>query len=344
MMNRPDVIVIGAGPIGLETAAAITRAGRKVIVVDSGPIGATIARQFPPATRFFSSPDRLEIAGFAISDPGQEKLSREYYLTYLRNVVTTLDLDVMTFHHVERITRGDDCFEVQLRTRSGKTVQLKGSTLVLATGGTGRVRTLDIPGEQLPHVRHDLGDPHQYHGRRVLVVGGRNSACESALRCWRAGASVHLSYRGPGLHERVKYWIRPELAALIEEGHVTGHFETEVVGITESSATLRRASDGQHVDIEADDILLQIGYEQNHDLLEAAGISCSDTAGTPTFNPTTMETNAPGVYVAGTAAAGTQERFRVFIENCHVHADRIAAAITGASPPAERTHRALEEN
>ena len=138
-MNRPDVIVIGAGPIGLETAAAITRAGRKVIVVDSGPIGATIARQFPPATRFFSSPDRLEIAGFAISDAGQEKLSREYYLTYLRNVVTTLDLDVMTFHHVERITRRDDCFEVQLTTRSGKSVQLEGSALVLATGGTGDV-------------------------------------------------------------------------------------------------------------------------------------------------------------------------------------------------------------
>ena len=344
MMNRSDAIVIGAGPIGLETAAAITRTGRTVVVVDSGPIGATISSQFPPATRFFSSPDRLEIAGFSISDPGQEKLSREQFLTYLRNVVTTLDLDVKTFHHVERITRQDDCFEVQLTARSGKTIHMESSTLVLATGGTGRVRTLGIPGEALPHVRHDLGDPHQYHGRRVLIVGGRNSACESALRCWRAGATVHLSYRGSDLHDRVKYWIRPELAALIEEGHVNGHFGTEVVEITDSTATLGRTSDGQRIDIETDDILLQIGYEQNRDLLEAAGVACSDPEGTPTFNPETMETDSPGVYVAGTATAGTQERFRVFIENCHVHADRIAAAIAGQQPPEERSRRTLEEN
>lgn len=343
-MKRPDVIVIGAGPIGLETAAGLARAGQRVVIVDSGPIGATIAHQFPPATRFFSSPDRLEIAGFATSDPGQEKISREQYLTYLRNVVTTLRLHVMTFHNVQRITRGNDCFKLELKTRSGRLIQLEGSAVVIATGGTGRPRTLGIPGEQLPHVRHDLGDPHQYHGRSVLIIGGRNSACESALRCWRAGAKVHLSYRGPALHERVKYWIRPELAALIEEGHVTGHFLTAVKEITNTVARLHDASQGKDLDIEADDILLQIGYEQNNDLLNAAGVQLVGSAETPEFDTVTMESNVPGLYVAGTATAGTQERFGIFIENCHVHADRITAAITGAPPPVERTLRRLEEN
>ena len=137
-MNRLPVIILGAGPIGLETAAAIMRAGLEVLVLDSGPIGATIWNQFPPATRFFSSPDRIAIAGCALSDPGQEKTTRESYLAYLRGVVDTLGLDVRTFHDVQRIRREADCFALEISTRAGAAVALDARAIVFATGGTAR--------------------------------------------------------------------------------------------------------------------------------------------------------------------------------------------------------------
>ncbi|MCH2149520.1 MAG: NAD(P)-binding domain-containing protein [Phycisphaerales bacterium] len=343
-MSCLPIIVLGAGPIGLETASAIMRTGRTVIVLDAGPIGATIWNQFPPATRFFSSPDRIEIAGCSLTSAGQEKTSREDYLAYLRSVVDTLGIDVRTFHEVQRIDRGADCFTLHISTRSGATCQLQGEAVVFATGGTARPRSLDVPGEQLAHVRHDLGDPHQYHGRRVLIVGGRNSACESALRCWRAGAEVHISYRGHELHERVKYWIRPELASLIDEDRVHGHFRTELVEITPEITRLRDGTTGELTALHIDDVLLQIGYEHDGRLMDSIGIERTGPDEAPHFNPDSMETNVNGAYVAGTATAGTQKRFRVFIENCHIHAARIAAALAGDAPPKTSALRSLEEN
>ena len=343
-MNRLPVIILGAGPIGLETAAAIMQAGLEVLVLDSGPIGATIWNQFPPATRFFSSPDRIAIAGCSITNAGQEKTTREEYLAYLRSVVDTLGIDVRTFHEVQRIHRKSDCFALEISTRSGGQIELAGRAIIFATGGTAHVRRLGIPGEALPHVRHDLGDPHQYHGRRLLIVGGRNSACESALRCWRAGAEVHLSYRGDGLHERVKYWIRPELDSLVNEGRIHGHFGTELTEITRAGVKLVEPGNGTVHELPVDDVLLQIGYEHDGSLMDSIGIARTGPDDAPHFDPDTMETNVPGAYVAGTATAGTQKRFRVYIENCHIHAARIVAALTGQDPPPTTAPRPLAES
>ena len=343
-MDRHEVIIIGAGPIGLEVCAALRAADIDSVVLDSGPIGATIIDLFPPSTRFFSSPDRLEIAGCAFAGTGQEKSTREEYLAYLRSVVSTRSLDVRTFHEVIGVERNDDGFHLKVRTRSGAIRSFFAPRVVVATGGTGRVRTLGIPGEDLPHVRHHLGDPHQYMGRRVLVVGGKNSACESALRCWRVGAEVHIACRGAELHERVKYWIRPELVALIEEGLVHAHFNTTVEQIDEERVLLANHAEGTSRSLEFDDVLMMIGYEQDSRLLASFGVELEGDQQQPVFDAGTMESTIKGVYVAGTATAGTQDRFRVFIENCHVHADRIAAAIAGMDPPPERTSRRLEEN
>ncbi|MDG1898309.1 MAG: NAD(P)-binding domain-containing protein, partial [Phycisphaerales bacterium] len=161
-MNRHETIIIGGGPIGLEIAASLQIAGNDCIVLDSGAIGSTIDRLFPPNTRFFSSPERLEIAGVACSTVEQEKITREEYLCYLRQVVDTVGIDIRTFHHVETIHRSDDGFDLEARTRSGACRRFRTDRLVLATGGMARVRTLGIDGESLPHVRYELGDPHQY--------------------------------------------------------------------------------------------------------------------------------------------------------------------------------------
>jgi thioredoxin reductase (NADPH) len=188
---------------------------------------------------------------------------------------------------------------------------------------------LNVPGEDLPHVSHYFQDPHTYFRTRLLVVGGRNSAVEAALRCYQAGAEVSLSYRRAELDPReVKYWLLPEINALVSSGRIAGHFSTVVRRITPTHVTLE-APDGRTSELPADFVLLMIGYEADMALCHAAGVELSEPGRKPVHDPRTMQTNVPGVYVAGTVVAGTQAHYRLFIENCHVHVERIVAALSG---------------
>lgn len=325
-----DVLVVGAGPIGLETAAVLAGEGWSVRVLDAGPIGATISRTFPPNTRFFTSPERLALHGLGLSTVHQEKLTGEEYLAYLRAYVQTHCLTVDTFTRVLRAQ--PDPVAVVGRTLAGTTRTYRAQWLVLASGGTHRSRRLGVTGEDLPHVRDHLGDPHRYAGRTVLIVGGRNSAAESALRCYRAGARVHLCHRRAHLHERVKYWLRPEVVSLMEEGLVTAHMPDEVSSIEPDCVRLAGGAS-----VAVDDVLLQIGYEQDPALFQMLGVRCDGPRAAPVVDAS-LRTNRERVFVVGTAKAGTQERFEVFIENSHDDALRVAAAIAGRpAPPMGRT-------
>lgn len=336
-----DVLIIGAGPIGLETTAALKAKGLEVICVDAGPIGGTIFSLFPPATRFFSSPERLAIAGVDLQVPAQEKTSREEYLAYLRMVVNTLDLPVQTYQKVVAATHNQDHWDVTTTNRSGQPTVWSAAHVVLAMGGTHRGRRLGVPGEDLGHVEHDLGDPHRFFGRQIVIIGGKNSAAEAALRCWRVGAHVTIVHRGDQLHERVKYWIKPEVEALIEEGRIDARFNAIVKQIDSDGVVIES---GTGIDtILCQDVLLMIGYEQDPVLLDLFGVDRDGLQSAPIHDPTTMRTNQAGVFVAGTAVAGTQQRFRTYIENAHVHAGRITAAILGTSPPPEAPPRSLPE-
>jgi thioredoxin reductase (NADPH) len=215
---------------------------------------------------------------------------------------------------------------------------------VIATGGTARPRTLGIPGEDLPHVSHFLQEPHRTLGRRVLVVGGRNSACDTALRAFRCGADVTISYRGPDLHERVKYWVRPELAAMIKSAQVRAHFETVPTLIERDCVHLRNVVDETVHEVPVDDVILEIGYEADNSLFSSLGAKLDDEQQAVVHDPETMETTVPGLYVAGTAVAGTQHRFKVYIENSHVHAHRIVAAFAGEEPPGDPVLPLLPES
>jgi len=338
-----DVLVIGAGPIGLETAVALTRRGVDTLVVDRGAVGAQIV-DFPPGIRWFSGPERIAIAGVPLETLTQEKATREEYLAYLRAIVRQFDLTVRTFESVESITPEGDGFVIGTRTRAGLQRRIRARRVVLAVGGTARHRRLGVPGEDLPHVRREVGEPHWGLGRRVLVVGGRNSAADSAIRLWRAGASVTISYRGDGVYPRIKYWIRPELEACIRSGLIQARFGTQPVEIAPGFVRLRSIADDEIEIIPVDDVLLQIGYEADGSLFEAAGCRLEGETHAVVHDPTTMETSVPGLFVAGTAVAGTQGRFTVYIENSHVHAERIAAAITGAAPPPDPTLPELPES
>lgn len=342
--QHADVIVVGAGPIGLELAVALKKAGVDYLHFDARQIGYTVS-WFAPQTRFFSSNERIAIAGVPLQTWDQNKATREQYLAYLRGVVEQFDLDVRTYEPVVGIERtsGGRGFRITTRPLAGQR-SYRCNHLVLVTGGTDRPRRLGVAGEDLPHVVHYFDDPHQYFRRRVLIVGGKNSAVEAALRCHNAGARVALSYRRDRLPEKsIKYWLLPEINGLIESGKIQGYFGTVPTEITPSHVTLgpsawagaagRQTSDGVTARVPADFVLALIGYEQDNTLFKLAGIELRGDCGAPVFDERTMETNVPGLYVAGTAVAGTQDKYRVFIENCHVHVDRILAALTGTSAP-----------
>lgn len=327
---QTDVAVIGAGPIGIELAVGLKRAGTHYLHFDAKQIGYTIS-WFPPGTRFFSSNERIAIAGVPLQTADQSKATREGYLAYLRGIVQQFDLDIRTYCQVVAINRVEDEFLITLNCAGGEQ-QCRSKRLVLCTGGTDHPRKLNIPGESLPHVSSDFRDPHTYFRKRLLVIGGKNSAVETALRCHHAGAHVSLSYRREQLPPKsIKYWLLPEINGLIQEGKIQGFFTSVPVEIGPRSVRLKQLD--RTIEVEADFVLLQIGYEQDTKLFELAGIELSGSCHAPVFDERTMETSVPGIYVAGTSVGGTQEKYRVFIENCHVHIERIVAALTGNAPP-----------
>ena len=239
-----DVVIVGAGPIGIELAVALKRAGVEYLHFDAKQIGYTIS-WFPPTTRFFSSNERIAIAGVPLQTPEQMKATREEYLAYLRAVVQQFDLRINTYEPVTGIRRdaGDGGFTLTT-TRGGADHSYRVRKLVLATGGTATPRRLNVPGEGLPHVHPHWSDPHDYFGKRVLVVGGKNSAIETALRFYRAGARVALSYRRPQLPEKsIKYWLLPEIKYLMNNGSITPHLGTRVTAITPGHVTLAPTTD-----------------------------------------------------------------------------------------------------
>ncbi|HMN97205.1 MAG TPA: NAD(P)-binding domain-containing protein [Phycisphaerales bacterium] len=349
-----DAIIVGAGPIGLETGVALKAAGLRTTVIDAGCIGATID-WWAPGTTFFSSPERIAIAGVPLVPPDQAKATREQYLAYLRGVARQFDLPLRLFTRVDRIERDAEAphggFIVEVtpslhgvggpeerrRTPSAaRASRLRARHVVLAIGDLHRPRMLDVPGEELPHVSHFLDDPHRSFGRRTLVVGGKNSAVEAAIRLFRVGAAVAISYRGERFDPaRVKYWLRPEIEWLIEQGRIAFHPRTSVARIGPERVDLMSEADGATRTLDADRVFLLTGYEQSPTLFEEAGIALEGEARAPKLDMTTMETNVPGLFVAGTAVAGTQTRARVFIENSHEHVERICRRIAGSGVPWE---------
>lgn len=338
-----DIAIIGAGPIGLEMAVAFKKAGLDYVHIEGGQIGQTIAN-FPPHTRFFSSNERIAIAGVPIPDAEQTKCTREHYLAYLRSVAQQFDLQVRTYERVIDMKKRDDAFAIITKSMHKQHRRYDVKRIVLVTGGTAKHRTLGIPGEDLPHVTHDLGEIHQYFDRKVLIVGGKNSAVESALRCYHAGAHVAISYRKAMFPDRVKYWLLPEIVSLIKGGEIAAHFETRPVAILPEHVTLESITDGSQFDVPANHVLTMIGYESDMSLCKMLGVTLNGRLEVPTFNEQTMETDVPDVYVAGTASAGTQEGFRVYIENSHIHVDRIVAALQGKAPPPVPEPYALAES
>ena len=235
------IALIGAGPIGLETAIQMNQSGLEYLHFEKGQVAATIMA-YPPGTIYFSSPERIAIAGIPIPNVSQTKTTKEQYIAYLRSVAEAFDLQIRNYEPVENIQKTDTGgFLLQTTTASGtRTHTYASDKVIIAIGDMAFPRLLEIPGEQLSHVSHTLAEPHTYFRKKVLIVGGKNSAAEAALRCFRAGAEVALSYRGDRLNDRsIKYWIYPELQGLIKRGKIESYFNSKPVKITPTSIQLQ---------------------------------------------------------------------------------------------------------
>lgn len=332
--HHTDVALIGAGPIGIEIAIAFKKAGIDYLQFEKGQVGETISTIFPPGMRFFSSNDRILLANTPIHTTDQSKCSKDEYLAYMRMLVGLHDLQVNSYEPVMGIDRNTDgSFTLTTERSDGRHIYQVNS-IVLATGDTHFPNMLNIPGEDLPHVSHHLADPHKYFRKRLMIVGGKNSAAEGLLRCYHAGADVSISYRRDEFDpEKIKYWLLPEIKGRIRRDEIHAYMGTVPIRITPTHVTLQSVADESTIDVEADFVVLHTGYVADMTLFESIGVELAGKNRIPTFNESSMQTNVPNVYVAGTATAGTQQSYKVFLENCHIHADRIVASLTGQSPP-----------
>jgi thioredoxin reductase (NADPH) len=349
-MERTDVVIVGAGPIGIEMAVELKRSGQDCIHLEAGQVGATMS-WWAPGTTFFASANHISIAGVPLAVPDQQKPSRELYLTYLRSVVQQFDLTIRTYTRVigiERLPSGE--FEVMIEpsthgvggpeeyARSRQPSAAKPAEdkiicdkIILTIGNMHLPRQLGVPGEDLPQVSHYLDDPHVYFQKEVLIVGGRNSAAEAALRLYRTGCQVTLSCRGSALDpHQIKWWLYPELAGLIEIGEIRFIPGSEVVSIGKTHCQLRLKNQNSEVKVPAVFVLLMIGYRQEPSLFKMAGVPLEEGSGRPQLDPETMETNVPGLFIGGTAVSGTPPAGvgqPEFIQTSHVHVERIARAL-----------------
>lgn len=319
-----EVVIIGAGPIGVEMAAVLERQGTRYVLLDAGALGESITR-WPRDTRFFSSSEWVAVAGIPIQTRDQGIVTGEEYLAYLRQTVEVLNLNLITYEAVEKITPLPDAgFRLSTRTHSGTQNQYRTRFVILAGGDMNHPRLLGIPGEDLPHVTHYWKDPHTYFRKRLLIVGGKNSAVEAALRCWRAGVRVSVSYRGPALDEkRLISRLFLEIDLLIQNRQIDFYGSTTPVRIENGRVIL----DPGAREVPADFVYLATGFTMDEELYKQLGIPLTSPERIPSFDPATMETSAPGAYVIGTAAGGNQRRYRVFITTSHIHCLRAARSM-----------------
>ncbi len=333
---RTTVAVIGGGPIGSETAIARQEVGVVSILFEARQIGDAFMK-WPPHTHFYSTPEHVALAGLPVHTLDQRPISGEEYLAYLRTLVEFFDLDLHNYEPVRSIERVADGFVLETEKR-GALRRYQARYVVLCTGGMARPRRLHIPGEDLPHVSHYFPGPHVYFRTRLLVVGGRNSALESALRSWRAGAQVSISYRRADFPwDIVKPHLADDIRTRLQKGEIGFYPATLPVEITPTHVVLAHTEDGVTpqeplIRHEADFVLLATGFEADMSLCERAGVALEGPERAPVHDPETMETNVPGLYVAGTVVGGTQMRFRYFISTSHDHVVKVVRAISGRTP------------
>ena len=323
-----DVAIIGAGPCGLAAAISARAAGLDALVFDAQCVVSSIT-QYPTYATFFSTAEKLSLGGLPFVTAG-EKPSRRDALAYYRAVVRYFGIPVRQYEPVSRIDGHDGAFVVHT-SRRGVERETHARAVVIATGYWGSPNRLGVPGEDLPHVSHAFREGHFAFQQNALVIGGGNSAAEAALDLWRAGSRVTLVHFGPTFDKKIKPWVLPDFTNRVAEGSINAVWNSRVLEIG-AEKVMVRSTDGVVSALPADHVFLMTGFAPSVQLLEQAGVSIDRVTGIPQHDSKTLETNVPGIFIAGVVVAGYDAN-KVFIENGRFHGDVIVAHLLGRPTP-----------
>ena len=314
MTDTIDVLIIGAGPIGIACALECKKKGLDYIVVEKGTLTNSLYN-YPLNMTFFSTSEKLEIDDipFISNNP---KPTRNEALEYYRRVATSNDLQINLHENIESVEKTGSHFRIV----SDKSTY-RASNLIISTGFYDIPKMLNVPGEELPKVNHYFKEAHPYIMQKVVVVGASNSAVDAALEIWRKGGEVTMVIRGSTIGDRVKYWVKPDIENRIKEGSIQVFFNSEIAEIKENEVLLKTPK-GNEI-IKNDFVLALTGYKPDFEFLKSLGVQFSDDGNhIPKYNVDTMETTVKGLYLAGVICGG-METHKWFIENSLIHASLI---------------------
>ncbi|MDP2686713.1 MAG: YpdA family putative bacillithiol disulfide reductase [Aequorivita sp.] len=317
--NLFDVLIIGAGPIGIACALECTKKGLKYVVIEKGTLTNSLYN-YPLNMTFFSTSEKLEIneIPFISNNP---KPSRNEALEYYRRVVTSNKLHINLYERILSVEKDKNHFNIISDKNN-----YRAYNIIVSTGFYDIPKKLNVSGEELPKVMHYYKEAHPFVMQKVVIVGASNSAVDAALEIWRKGGKVTMVVRGPQIGERVKYWVKPDIENRIKEGNIKAYFNSEIEKITETEVFIKTPK-GQKV-VANDFVIALTGYKPDFQFLKSLGVELSgDENMFPKYNAETMETNVKGLYLAGVICGG-METHKWFIENSRIHAKIIAQNIS----------------
>ena len=328
-----QVVIIGAGPCGLSAAAELQDRGFDPLIIEKENIVHSITC-YPVNMQFFSTPELLEIAGVPFVTPN-EKPSRLEALHYYRTVAERRSFRIRRYEKVTEVVKESGGFRIVSHTRAGERKETRAQAVVVATGYFDHPNRIGIPGEDLPHVSHFFREAHPYAGTRVVIIGGSNSAVDAALELERVGAAVTVVYRGPSVSANIKPWVRPIFDGKVAKGKISLLLESRVVRIGPAETEIEPVSespDRERTALPTDFVLALTGFRPDRAFLRAMGVEAPDGVIPPTHDEETMETNVPGLYLAGVVSTG-RDANEIFIESGRLHGRKIAAHLAGKIDP-----------
>ncbi len=317
-----DAVIVGAGPTGLACGIEIQNRGLRAVLIEKGCLVNSLYH-YPPHMTFFTTPELLEIGNLPMTSI-REKPTRTEALKYYRRVAQHHRVDVRQYERAERIEGEDGDFRVSTIDRHQRPLTHRARKVILATGYYDLPNRLNLPGEDLPKVMHYYHEPHPYYDTDVAVIGGKNSAAIAALELFWTGARVTLIHREPQLSDKIKYWIKPNIENRLKSGEITGYLSSTVEEITPECIRLQ-TPDGTKW-LPNDFVFALVGYHPDIEFLRETGIEFDPATQRPRSNPETLESDRPGVYLAGVLVAGMHTN-EIFIENGRFHGGQIAQDI-----------------
>lgn len=263
-----DLVIVGAGPGGFSASLAAQERGLRAVTFEQESLGGTVAH-YPRGKIVMTRPVELPLYGTVTL----RETSKEGLLALWRDVERRTRPAIRYEERVTSISRIDSGFEVV--TERGR---YRCRAVVLAIGRRGSPRKLGVPGEELDKVVYRLIDPAQYRARRVLVVGGGDSALEAAASlAAEDDTQPTLSHRGVSF-DRAKPANRARVQRAADSGRLAMLLESEVMAIEGSAVRLRQR--GRELCLANDDVIVCAGGVLPTDFLASIGIAIETKYGT----------------------------------------------------------------